>query len=205
LLGVRAGVLEPTQDITPPGTGAAAATFLLGASTPTLIAIDAHAGISPLLEFPLDATGKPREALVRTPVSQPYEPPQLAAVQWENGEAEAFFTVVGKLAMTAIGRVPLRRTAPIAALSPSRGYGELSFAVARGKRRALFAFEVPTASTPQAERRLELALSDGKHTEAGPSFEAPATAPSLMRTQGGYVLAFTRAGAVHAALLGCSD
>ncbi|HEY6878631.1 MAG TPA: hypothetical protein VI299_11465, partial [Polyangiales bacterium] len=148
LLGVRAGVLEPTQDITPPSAGAAAATFLLGASTPTLIAIDAHAGISPLLEFPLDATGKPRETLVRTPVSQPYEPPQLAAVQWHDGEAEAFFTVVGKLAMTAIGRLPLRRTESISALAPSRGYGELSFAVARGARRALFAFEVPVASTP---------------------------------------------------------
>ncbi|HEX5658327.1 MAG TPA: hypothetical protein VFX59_14090 [Polyangiales bacterium] len=204
LLGVRGDKLEPTQDVTPEGHGATAPTFLLGAS-PTLIAIDAHGGISPLLELPLDGTGKPRASLVRTPVSQPFEPPQLAAVQWSSGEAEAFFTVIGKLAMTAIGRVPLRRPETIDALSPSRGYGELSFAVARGPRRTLFAYEVPVASTPKAERKLELALSDGARTDPGPSFEAPALAPSLARTPGGYLLAYTRADQVHGALLRCAD
>jgi hypothetical protein len=204
LLGVRKGEVELTQDITPEGHGAAAPAFVLGAS-PTLIAIDAHAGISPLLEFPLDAAGRPRESLVRTPVSQPFEPPQLAAVKWANEQAEAFFTVIGKLAMTAVGRVPLRRTESITALSPSRGYGELSFAVARGPKRALFACEVPIASTPKAERRLELTLSDGSRNEAGPTFEAPARAPSLAATRDGYLLSFTRADAVHAALLRCAD
>jgi hypothetical protein len=204
LLGLRADKLEPTQDITPDGHGSAAPTFLLG-SAATLIAIDAHAGISPLLEFPLDGAGRPRESLVRTPVSQPFEPPQLAAVQWANGEAEAFFTVIGKLAMTAIGRVPLRRTETISALSPSRGYGELSFAVARGNRRALFAYEVPVASTPKAERKLELTLSDGTRNDDGPSFDAPALAPSLAHVDGGYLLAFTRAGEVHGALLRCAE
>ncbi len=204
LLGVRAGEIEPTQDITPEGHGAAAPTFLLGAD-PTLIAIDAHAGISPLLEFPLQNTGRPREALVRTPISQPFEPPQLAAVQWPNGEAEVFFTVVGKLAMTAIGRVPLRKPQSIAALSPSRGYGELSFAVARSNTRTLFASEVPVASTPKAERKLELTLSDGSRDVAALEVDAPVSQPSLARVKDGYLLAFTRGDAVHAALLRCAD
>jgi hypothetical protein len=204
LLGVRGDKLEPEQDITPESHGAAAPAFLLGGPL-TLIALDAHAGISPLLEFPLDGTGRPREARVRTPISQPFEPPQLAAVQWASGEAEAFFTVIGKLAMTAIGRVPLRRTESISALSPSRGYGELTFAVARGERRALFACEVPVSAAPKAERMLELTLSDGTRSDPGPSFEAPALAPSLARSPGGYVLAFSRAGDVHAALLRCAD
>ncbi|MET0287049.1 MAG: hypothetical protein ABW352_21375 [Polyangiales bacterium] len=205
LLGLRGDKQEPLQDITPESHGAAAPTFLLGASTPTLVAIDAHAGISPLLELPLDGTGKPRESLVRTPISQPFEPPQLAAVQWPSGEAEAFFTVIGKLAMTAIGRVPLRRTESITALSPSRGYGELSFAVARGTQRALFACEVPVSAAPKAERKLELTLSDGKRDAHALELEAPALAPSLARTQGGYVLAFTRGSEVHATLLRCAD
>lgn len=204
LVGVRAGEVEPTQDVTPDGHGAAAPTFLLGAS-PTLVAIDAHAGISPLLELPLTAQGKPREVLVRTPVSQPFEPPQLAAVQWQSGAAEVFFTVVGKLAMTAIGRVPLRETASVSALSPSRGYGELSFAVARGPRRALFACEVPIAATPKAERKLELTLSDGQTSEDALTIDGPASQPSLARLQDGYALAFSRGDAVHAAVLRCAE
>jgi hypothetical protein len=205
LVGVRAGKNEPTLDITQPGQGAAAPAFVLGASALTLVTIDAHAGISPLLEYPFDGTGRPRETLVRTPVSQPYAPPQLAAVQWASGDVEVMFTAVGKLAMTAIGRVPLRHAEAPTALSPSRGYGELSFAAARGARRALFAFEVPTSSAPRAERTIATALADGTRTDEGPSFEAPAQLPSLMRTSGGYLLAFTRAGSVHAALLRCAD
>jgi hypothetical protein len=203
LLALRGGVLTSTLDVTPEGHGAAAPTFLLGASSPTLIALDARAGISPLLELPLDASGKPQQAWVRTPVSQPFEPPQLAALVWPGGEAEVFFTVIGRLAMTAIGRVPLRRAEAIAALSPSRGYGLLEFALARGERRALFACEVPDASTPRAARRLELTLGDGARYDV--VAELDARAPSLARVDSGYLLAFTRAGEVYAALLRCAD
>jgi hypothetical protein len=205
LLGVRAGIVEPTTDVTPASHGATAPTFLLGASTPTLIAIDAHAGISPLLELPLDGTGKPKQTWVRTPVSQPFEPPQLAAVQWPGGEAEVMFTVIGKLAMSAIGRIPLRRAASIEALSPSRGYGMIEFALAPSSRRALFACEVPVSAAPKSERKLELTLSDGKRNDPGPVIDAPATAPSLVRTRDGYLLAYSRGADVHAALLRCSD
>jgi hypothetical protein len=158
-----------------------------------------------LLELPLDGTGKPKQTWVRTPVSQPFEPPQLAAVQWPGGEAEVMFTVIGKLAMSAIGRIPLRRAASIEALSPSRGYGMIEFALAPSSRRALFACEVPVSAAPKSERKLELTLSDGKRNDPGPVIDAPATAPSLVRTRDGYLLAYSRGADVHAALLRCSD
>jgi hypothetical protein len=203
VLGARGAELAPI-DVTPSGHGAAAPVFVLGAAA-TLIAIDAHAGVSPLLEIPFDRDGAPQPAIVRTPVSQPYAPPLLAAVQWASGDVEVMFTAIGKLAMTAVGRVPLRSAAAPSALAASRGYGELSFAVARGSRRALFVLETPVDGAKNADRSLTLSLTDGTTTEDGPAFAAPARSPSLMHVDGGYLLAFTRAGTVHAAMLRCAD
>src|SRR5581483_10852247 len=94
---------------------------------PRLVMIDARAGMSPLLELPF-VGGKPGELRIGTPVSQPYAPPLLRAVQLP-GEADVLvaYTALGRLAATAVGYVPLHSARAPAALLPSRGYGVIAF------------------------------------------------------------------------------
>jgi hypothetical protein len=200
------GKFSPARDLTPVGHGAAAPSFVLGNQRATLIAVDAHAGMSPLLEFSFDAA-EPSAALVGTPVSQPYEPPLLAAIEWPGGEVEVDYTAVGRLAMTAVGRVLLRKPSEPTALSGSKGYGELSFAVARSRKRALFALEVPVDAKPDAKRELALKLSDGRTTTAGPVLPADARKPSVaaLADPGEYLVTYAHAEAIHALLVACDD
>lgn len=151
---------DPPVDVTPLGHGAAAPTFVRGSDTPSLIVIDARAGISPLLEINFDADGKPQPAQVRTPVSQPFAPPMLRAVAVPDGEVEVAFSAVGKLAASAIGRVPLRRAVSALPLHGSRGYGELAFDVAITGHAAIFAMQVPRDEKPAAPHQIEVAWLD---------------------------------------------
>jgi len=205
---VRAqGETTPARDLTPAGHGAAAASFVLGARPPILVVIDARAGVSPLLEIGFDDAAAPKVAQVRTPVSQPYTPPLLQAVQHASGEVELFYTAIGKLAMTAVGRVWLRVAKEPTALLPSRGYGELTFSVAVGGGTALLALETPTGSAPTAKRTLALKLTDGVSTHDALTIDAggEAARPSLASAGAGeYLLAYVRDGVVHAASLGCA-
>lgn len=203
------GTAPAPRDVTPAGHGASAPTFVSGASEPTLVFIDARAGYSPLLELRFDARGDPLAAQVRTPVSQPYTPPALQAVRWESGVVELFFTAVGRAAMTAIGRVPLRESAEPSALLASRGYGEREFSLARSRRRALIAAEQPLEAGPADARALALKLSDGVQTHDVAWFEGERAGarPSLVSgpEPGSYWLAYVRGHALHAALLACDD
>lgn len=195
------------HDLTPPGHGAAAPSFVHGSREPRLIVIDARAGLSPLLELELDPSGVPKPAEVRTPVSQPYAPPLLAAVRWPSGAIEVFYTLVGRLAMTAIARVPLRVAAEPTALSASRGYGELAFSVAATRDSALIAVEVPTATAPSAQRTLTLKLTDGASTydALALAHEGEAKQPSLaVDAEGRYLLAYTSADRARVARLACA-
>jgi len=201
------GKASAPQDLTPLAHGAAAPSFVLGSKLPTLVVVDPWAGLSPLLELHFGLEGPPSEAVVRTPVSQPYEPPLLAAVEWASGDVEVAYTAVGRLAMTAVGRVPLRKASEPSALSPSKGYGELWFAAARSATRALFALEVPVDSKPNAAREITLKLLDGSSTGQGPTFAADARHPSVasLRDPGEYLVTYARGTTVFAALVGCDD
>jgi hypothetical protein len=203
----QGGKVSTPSDLTPRAHGAAAPFFVLGSKLPTLVVVDPWAGLSPLLEVVFGREGPPGAAVVRTPVSQPYEPPLLAAVEWASGEVEVAYTAVGRLAMTAVGRVPLRKASEPSALSPSRGYGELSFAVARSRARALFAVEVAVDTKPDAPREIALKLLDGVSTSEGPVFAADARHPSVssLRDAGEYLVTYARANTVQAALVGCQD
>jgi hypothetical protein len=173
----------PGLDVTPAGHGAAAPSFVAGVDEPILVFLDAREGISPLLEVTFDHNLKPQPALVRTPVSQPYAPPLLRALAIDHGEIEVAFTAVGKLAASAIGRVPLRRAQSAVALHPSRGYGELSFDVALTGKAAIFALDVPIDEKPGAEHVLELKWLDASGEGATLTLaRGPALRPSLAAT-----------------------
>lgn len=171
-------------DVTPLGHGAGAPTFVRGQDAPSLIMVDARAGISPLLEVGFSTQGKPQPAVVRTPVSQPYAPPLLRAVAVPNGEVEVAFSAVGKLAASAIGRVPLRRAVSALPLHASRGYGELAFDVALSGHAALFAMQVPHDEKPAAPHQIEVAWLDksGDGKTLTLSKGASASAPSIAST-----------------------
>jgi hypothetical protein len=150
------------RDVTPQGHGAAAPSFVRGHEAPLLVAIDARAGISPLLEVGFDARLVPRPAVVRTPVSQPYAPPYLEALSIPGDEIAVAYTALGRLAATAIGRVPLRTPTAPTALLPSLGYGELIFSGDLGQRAAVFAMEAPISAQPNARRALSLKVVDAR-------------------------------------------
>ncbi len=147
-------------DVTPTSHGAAAATFVLGAPEPTLVMLDARAGVSPLLEVGFDANGKSRPAIVRTPVSQPYAPPWLAAFEVPGADIQVAYTAIGRAAATAVGLVPLRRVEAPRALLPSLGYGPLAFSVARGARALVFATESPVSAATDAVRSVVVKVID---------------------------------------------
>jgi hypothetical protein len=194
-------------DVTPLGHGAAAATFVAGQEAPALIMIDARAGISPLLEVSFAEDGKPKPAQVRTPVSQPYAPPLLRAVLVPGGEVEVAFSAVGKLAASAIGRVPLRRAVSALPLHASRGYGELAFDVALSGQAALFAMQVPRDEKPSAPHQIEVAWLDksGDGKTLTLSQGASVSAPSIAATPlpGEVLVGYVREQKAYVARLRC--
>jgi hypothetical protein len=206
---LRAAEPSAALDVTPPGHGAAAGSFVLGAEPPILVMIDARGGVSPLLELPFDGAGKPGAVIVRTPVSQPFAPPALSAVAVPGGELEVAFTAIGKLAATAIGRVPLRRAVAPTALHPSRGYGQLSLSSARGVRAVVHALEVPSDASQTAPHQIELKWIDAQGEGEGltlPALPDSARQPSLVALRRGvFALAFTRGKHAYALLLDCGD
>lgn len=210
LVSRRAGASRGERDLTPPGHGGASPVFVLGAEPPVLVFLDARAGVSPLLEVPFDEAGTPGELRVRTPVSQPYAPPLLVALAWPSGEVEVFYSAIGRLARTAVGRVPLRQSAEPRPLLPSQGYGPLAFSAARSGRGALVALERPVTAQPGAPRALVLKLlrEGSEHDVAAPSRGgAGSRSPSVAAGEvpGAYLLAYRSLGALQVALLRCDD
>lgn len=181
-----------TQDVTPISHGGSAPVFVLGAKSPTLVMIDARAGVSPLLEVPFDNQGQAGAAIVRTPVSQPYGPTELWAVDIAELGVEVAFTAIGKAAATAIGRVPLRKADQPVPLLPSLGYGQLHMAAVLGARRAVFVLQSPIEARGNPPLNLELVVIDAKGE--GPRLKldglTTSAAPSLvaLETPGQFAL-----------------
>jgi hypothetical protein len=170
--------------------------------------LDAHAGVSPLLEVSFDAQGEAEPAVVRTPVSQPYAPPALAAVALSPEHVEVAFTAIGRVAATAIGRVPLRRAEAPVALVPSKGYGELHFSAAPGPSFAIFALESCKHASNDPARELAIKLVDERGE--GGTLELRSDTESLARpalsqgaAEGEYWLAFMRGARIQLARMVC--
>jgi hypothetical protein len=195
-------------DLTPEGHGACAPAFVLGSAEPRLVMIDARAGMSPLLELPF-VRGKPGELRIGTPVSQPYAPPLLRAVQLPgDADVQVAYTALGKLAATAVGRVPLHTARAPAALLPSRGYGLIAFDAALGPNRAAFALEAPRSEASDAPRGLEVKLLDPEGegpalllATEGPSARGPSLAAGS--SPGEVWLVYTQGGRARLATLHC--
>jgi hypothetical protein len=205
---VRGGSVA-LEDVAPQGHGASAATFVRGFEPPVLVFLDAHAGVSPLLEVRFDEAGAAQPAVVRTPVSQPYAPTLLAAVALNDDDVQVAFTAIGNAAATAVGRVPLRRPEAPVALVPSKGYGELSFSAAQGEGFAVFALEAHEQPSKDAERELRVQWLDARAEGTPLTLGADALslrAPSMSRgmSAGEFWLSYRRGDALHLARLSCA-
>jgi len=202
------GQRSSVEDLTPPGHGASAPTFVAGTAPLSLVMVDAHAGVSPLLELPFDASGHVQPAIVRTPVSQPYAPPALAAARLSARRTVVAFTAIGRVAATAIGLVPLESAEAPVALVPSEGYGELALAVAHQPELAVFAVEAFRGSAKDAARKVLVGVVDA----AGPGAllalgleDASASAPSLRANaqRGEFSLAYATPKGIQRVELAC--
>jgi hypothetical protein len=201
----RGGVLPAPVDVTPASHGAASPAFVRGAPARTLLMIDAHAALSPLLELPI--ADKPGAAVVRRPVSQPAVPPLVRGFTWQGAPVHVAYTAIGKLAATAIGHVLTTDLEPPSALVPSSGYGELSLDVLARAHSAVLALEVPNDMPVTAPRHLELVVLDQQGEGSRLRLPAPeAKKPALAAGEGSAVwLGYLAPDGAHISRLACGE
>ncbi len=131
----RRGEIDARHDLTPSGRGGSAPAFVSGRPR-TFVFVDAHAGTSALYRVDLQADGTPAEPRVVRPVTNIFDPAELAPVARAGDKIDVGYTAIGNGAATAVGLVR-DGARPAVALVPSRGYGPLHVDVVRG-RHAVF-------------------------------------------------------------------
>jgi hypothetical protein len=202
------GALLSRHDLTPSAKGAAAPTFVSGATPPVLLAIDPHEGMSPILRIDIGNHGEPQPAVVALPVGMVLAPPQLAAASSSLGTYVAY-TGLGSAATSAIGLVAI---APVTgspqALVKGTAYGPLHVSAAAGPRALLFASDAPTQPGKDPPHEIHVQVIGGSGPGAASVIRAPggASHAALARASNGSVgLAFTAAAGSYVARLRCDD
>lgn len=206
---LRQGRIDSRHDLAPDGMGATAPAPIAGSASPALVFADAREALSPILRAELRADGTPGRGKVARPVSNLFEPPDLAAVEIDAGTFLAY-TAVGNGATTAVGLVRLDAEPGLGpeALVPGKGYGMLSVDGVALSDAALFAAAAPRGRSKDAAREVWLRQVDD--AGLGPALEVTspdgtAEAPSLARRDDGTVaLAFRGKQAVFVQLVGCA-
>jgi hypothetical protein len=204
----HSGGVVATHDVTPESMGAAAATFVKGASPPTLIAVDAREGLSPLLRIDLGSDGTPKPAQVVVPMSTVSIPPRLSASSASIG-AHVLYTGMGSAATSAVGHVSIEPIVgrPVAFV-PGTGYGALHVSTAAAPAAVVLAAEAPTAPTKDAPRVIHVALVTRKGQSKTLVLPAPGGAAhtSVARDAHGTVaVAWSAPTGVYLARLRCDD
>ena len=137
--------------VTPPSMSGTAPVFVPGSAQPTLVFMDARAGVSNLLAVRFQR-GVPAAAEVLRPVGSAAPLPHVAAVVRGPNELAVAYAVVGSAATTAIGLVQSSDDAHPLPLVPGTGYGVLTVAAAR----RVFVASAPRAESPEAPRELHV-------------------------------------------------
>jgi|GEM_PF-7046812 len=162
-----------THNVTPEGMGAAAPTFVRGASPPALVTADPRNGMSPISRTPLDAEGKPGKVELTAPVGMMSQPPQLSAAQSGFG-AYVVYSGMGSAATSAIGllRIGPKVGAPEAFVKGT-AYGALHNAATALPNAILVAADAPLSPGKQPKHALQLALVDAKGQGPALRVESP--------------------------------
>jgi hypothetical protein len=197
-----------TGDLTPPSMGAAAPTFVSGASPPVLVAVDARNGMSPLLRIDFGADAVPQAAQVALPLSIVSAPPQLAAASSSIGTYAAF-AGMGSAATSAVGLVAI---APIAgtpsAIVKGTAYGPLYLSAAAAPRALIFAADAPTKPGKEPPHEIHVHVVGMQGPGAATVLHGPGTAEqvAIARDDGGDVgVVFSGDSGVYVARLRCDD
>jgi hypothetical protein len=193
-------------DVTPSAMGAAAATFVSGASPPVLIAVDARNGMSPLLRIELDNSGTAKPAEVALPVSMVSSPPRLAAASNASGTYVAY-AGLGAAAKSAIGLVSITKptTTPLT-MVPGTAYGPLQLASAAASHAVFFAVDAPIAPGNDPRREIHVHVVSAKGMGAATVIRGPGSAANaaVAHGVGGEIaVAFTSPSGVYVAHLRC--
>lgn len=140
-----------THDVTPPSLGASAPVFDRYADSPTLVFLDAHGGLSPVVRLGLAEDGTPGAAQIDRPLSTVSEPARLAAAHLGPRRFVAY-TAIGRAATSAIGLVELGGTLPVVPLVPGEGYGVLQVSGVSAPAAAIFVMTRPVPGVAATER-----------------------------------------------------
>ena len=196
------------HDVTPVSAGASAAAFVTGATPPSLVMVDAHEGMSPILRVDLAADGTPRPAVTGVVVAGAASPPELAAAM-VGRHAWLGYTAVGNAATSAVGLVPFAPSAEAPwPLVRGTAYGRLHVAAAAGHEVAIFAADAPTAAGKDPPHRIAVQVVDAQGAGAAYHIEAPGGAShvAIARAASGLVgVAYTTTAGVYVARLRCDD
>jgi hypothetical protein len=202
------GAVASKRDITPESMGAAAPTFVVGASPPSLLMVDARQGMSPLVRVDLSSDGTPSPPKVVLPLSTVSIPPALVAASASVGTYVGYLGF-GSAATSAVGLVAIE---PIVGspspLVPGTGYGVLHVAAASAPRALLFAADAPTAPAKDAPREIHVHVvgKSGAGVATVIVGHGGATNAAIARDDTGTVaVAFTTGSGVYVARLRCDD
>jgi hypothetical protein len=204
----NAGTIASKRDLTPESMGAAAPTFVSGASPPSLLMVDARQGMSPLLRVDLGSDGTPSASKVVLPLSTVSTPTALVAASASIGTYVGYLGV-GSAATSAVGLVAIE---PLVGsptpLVPGTGYGSLHVSATAAPRALLFAADAPTAPAKDAPREIHVQVI-GK---SGPGLatviagQGGAANATIARDDTGIVaVAFSSGSGVYVARLRCDD
>jgi hypothetical protein len=206
-IGVKGDVIG-THNVTPDGMGAAAPTFVRGASPRALVTADPRNGMSPISRTPLDADGKPGKVELTAPVGMMSQPPQLSAAQTDFG-AYVVYSGMGSAATSAIGlvRIGPKVGAPEAFVKGT-AYGALHNAAIALPNAILVAADAPLGPGKQPKHALQLALLDAKGQGPALRVESPsgdATHVALAQGRESIGFAFSAPDGVYWGTVRCSD
>ncbi|MBK8171558.1 MAG: hypothetical protein IPK60_14590 [Sandaracinaceae bacterium] len=195
-----------SRDISPAGMGGASPTWIDGAQSPTLIFVDAHGGLSPLLTATWTAEGTMSPVQVERALSTIAEPAAIASGQF-GADRYVAYVAIGRAATSAVGLVKLGASDPPIAIIPGVGYGASHVSAASTRTGIVFVADAPpTAETAGARQFVARVLDEAglgqpltiPSPEPGPNFA------SIARAEGdSFDVAFSTSAAVYLARIRC--
>ena len=154
------GTVARRMDVSAPAMGTAAPTFASHGNAVELLAIDAHAGFSPLLAFELSSEGVLGSPRIGRPISQPASPPMLAAAR-VGEDLFVGFTAIGMAATSAVGWMRFEDSGAPRALVRGTAYGPLSVSAAAIGNAAVFVADAPKdPGSNDGPRELHVRVTD---------------------------------------------
>lgn len=148
-----------SRDLTPAGMGGASPVWFPRENGSTLLFVDAHGGLSPLVSTDAEPGGATSEVRVERALSTIAEPAQIAAASIGR-DAYVAYVAIGRAATSAVGLVKLGNNNPPVAIVPGIGYGSSHVSAVSLGHGIVFAADAPPPPDSHAARHLVLRAFD---------------------------------------------